>query len=81
MDVVSRTTVRKLYFPKAGSHKGQNGILLVIGGSEKYHGAPLLAIKAASRIVDLVYFHSPASLSGGRRSPSMLRNRASSRTM
>lgn len=63
MQVISRKTFgRELFHPKPGSHKGQNGVLLVIGGSEKYHGAPMLAIKAASRIVDLVYFHSPVAL-------------------
>ena len=35
---------------------------MVVCGSEKYHGAPLRAIKASSRFVDLVYFHSPAKL-------------------
>lgn len=41
-----------------GSHKGENGKLLIIGGSEKYHGAPILSAKIASKIVDLVYFAS-----------------------
>lgn len=45
--------------PKADSRKGENGKLLVIGGSEKIHGAPLLAIRAAAKIVDLIYFYSP----------------------
>ncbi|MFH0836235.1 MAG: NAD(P)H-hydrate dehydratase, partial [Candidatus Micrarchaeota archaeon] len=44
------------------SHKGQNGVLTVVGGSNKYHGASILAMKAASRFVDLVYFYSPAKL-------------------
>ncbi|MFH1751307.1 MAG: bifunctional ADP-dependent NAD(P)H-hydrate dehydratase/NAD(P)H-hydrate epimerase, partial [Candidatus Micrarchaeota archaeon] len=51
--------LHRLYSVPEGSHKGENGILTVIGGSGKYHGAPLLAIKAASRFVDLLYFHSP----------------------
>ncbi|MBI3588029.1 NAD(P)H-hydrate dehydratase [Candidatus Micrarchaeota archaeon] len=38
------------------SHKGQNGVLLVVGGGREYHGAPISAVKAASKIVDLVYF-------------------------
>lgn len=62
MEFISKSVLRSLRKPASASHKGQNGILLVVGGSGKYHGAPLLAIKAASRIVDLVYFHSPASL-------------------
>lgn len=44
--------------PKKGSHKGQNGVLLIIGGSETYHGAPVLAALAAVRFCDLVYFAS-----------------------
>ncbi|MEM4255535.1 MAG: NAD(P)H-hydrate dehydratase [Candidatus Norongarragalinales archaeon] len=62
MAEIKRRVIQKLFTPAKNSHKGQNGVLFVIGGSEKYHGAPLLAIKAASRIVDLVYFHSPAVL-------------------
>lgn len=44
--------------PKSGSHKGQNGVALIIGGSRTYHGAPVLAALAAMRFCDLVYFHS-----------------------
>ena len=44
--------------PKKGSHKGQNGVVLIIGGSKTYHGAPVLAAKAAVRFCDLVYFAS-----------------------
>jgi NAD(P)H-hydrate epimerase len=58
-EVIESSILRNLYSPKENSHKGENGILVVIGGSKKYHGAPLLAIKAASRFVDLLYFHSP----------------------
>ncbi|MCK4670713.1 MAG: NAD(P)H-hydrate dehydratase [Nanoarchaeota archaeon] len=47
MDVPSR---------KKESHKGENGTVLVIGGSELYVGAPALAAMAALRTgVDLVY--------------------------
>ncbi len=42
-----------------GARKGQNGILTIVGGSKKYHGAPLYAIEAAVPFVDLIYFHSP----------------------
>jgi NAD(P)H-hydrate epimerase len=44
--------------PKENSHKGNNGRLLIIAGSKKYHGAPVLAVKTISKIVDLVYFSS-----------------------
>lgn len=42
------------------SHKGQNGKLLIIGGSETYHGAPVLAAKAALALhTDLVTIFVP----------------------
>ncbi|MFA5930131.1 MAG: NAD(P)H-hydrate dehydratase [Candidatus Micrarchaeia archaeon] len=44
--------------PKKASHKGQNGVVLIIGGSRTYHGAPVLAARAAVRFCDLVYFFS-----------------------
>lgn len=50
--------VKALYWPKPRSHKGQNGILLIIAGSSRYHGAPIFTAKIASRIVDLIYFSS-----------------------
>ncbi len=36
------------------SHKGENGQVLIIGGSKKYHGAIIFASKAASLFADLV---------------------------
>ena len=56
--VVGPSQVKALAF-NAGKRKGQNGVLTVVGGSRKYHGAPLYAIEAAAPFVDLVYFHSP----------------------
>lgn len=35
------------------------GGVTIIGGSELFHGAPLVALKAASRIVSMVYFSTP----------------------
>lgn len=39
------------------SHKGENGKLLIIGGSKDYHGAPIFSILAARRFIDLLYFY------------------------
>ncbi|WP_148883800.1 NAD(P)H-hydrate dehydratase [Thermococcus aciditolerans] len=50
----------KFALRKKGEHKGQNGKLLVIGGSGDYYGAPYLASKAASYLVDLVYLAMPS---------------------
>lgn len=51
------TLVKKFIPPrKPDSRKGQNGKVLVVGGSYMYHGAPVLASLAALRSgVDLVY--------------------------
>ncbi|NOZ77118.1 MAG: NAD(P)H-hydrate dehydratase [Euryarchaeota archaeon] len=47
---------------KADSHKGDHGRVLVIGGSEEYLGAPVLAALAALRSgADLVYLMTPES--------------------
>lgn len=59
LPLVDADSVRQLRLPHSDSYKGRNGVLTVIGGSHKYHGAPLLALLAASRFVDLVYFYSP----------------------
>ncbi len=45
-----------MHIPSPDSHKGDNGVLLVVGGSKRYHGAPLLSLLAARRFVDLLYF-------------------------
>jgi NAD(P)H-hydrate epimerase len=50
--------LKKLYVPAADSHKGQNGKLMIIGGSKLFHAASLWALKVASRIVDMVYYSS-----------------------
>lgn len=50
--------LKKLYRPGKSSHKGDNGKLLIIGGSELFHGASLWALEVASRIVDMVFYSS-----------------------
>lgn len=50
----------KLRLPSGDSHKGQNGRLLIIGGSQLFHSASLWALEVASRIVDLVHYSSVA---------------------
>ncbi|MBI2590873.1 MAG: hypothetical protein HYW33_03275, partial [Candidatus Blackburnbacteria bacterium] len=37
----------------------ENGEITIIGGSDLFHGAPILSLTAASRVVDMVYFSSP----------------------
>jgi len=56
MNTVTPDDLKKLYVAPAGSHKGQNGRLLVIGGSHLFHAASLWSLTVASRIVDLVHY-------------------------
>lgn len=58
MKSVTIEDIKKLAVPARGSHKGQNGRLLVIGGSHLFHAASLWALTVASRIVDLVHYSS-----------------------
>ncbi len=53
------TDVRTLRTPAPRSHKWQNGAVLVIGGSHRYHGALMLAAQTASAFVDMVHIASP----------------------
>ena len=50
--------LKHVYVPSASSHKGQNGKLLIIGGSTLFHAASLWALTIASRIVDMVFYAS-----------------------
>ncbi len=50
--------LKSLYTPPPGSHKGQNGKLLIIGGSSLFHAASLWALNIASRMVDMVFYSS-----------------------
>lgn len=54
---LSISLVKKFVSPrKSSSRKGDNGIVLVVGGSYIYHGAPILSSIAALRCgTDLVY--------------------------
>jgi NAD(P)H-hydrate epimerase len=47
---------------KKDSHKGDNGRVLIVGGSPVYHGAPLYAGLAAALVVDLVFIACPQSV-------------------
>jgi len=58
MDKFDPNELKKLYIPPPSSHKGQNGKLLIIGGSVLFHAASLWALQVASRIVDMVFYSS-----------------------
>lgn len=50
--------VKELILPSPTSHKGQNGKLLVIGGSSLFHSASIWAAEIASHFVDIVHYSS-----------------------
>lgn len=58
MNQVTAVDLKSFYVPPTDSHKGQNGRLLIIGGSHLFHAASLWALTVASRIVDLVHYSS-----------------------
>src|SRR3989344_6051398 len=58
MNTFTASDLKKLYVPTRESHKGQNGRLLIIGGSHLFHSASLWSLTVASRIVDLVHYSS-----------------------
>ncbi|UTY61139.1 MAG: NAD(P)H-hydrate dehydratase, partial [Marine Group I thaumarchaeote] len=55
--ILSSSIIENFISPrKSTSRKGENGIVLVVGGSYIYHGAPILSSLAALRSgTDLVY--------------------------
>ncbi|HLD01239.1 MAG TPA: NAD(P)H-hydrate dehydratase [Patescibacteria group bacterium] len=58
MEEFNKDLLKQLATPLSGSHKGQNGKLLLIGGSHLFHAASAWALKVASRIVDMVFYSS-----------------------
>jgi len=62
--LVDEQFVRESVKPRrASSHKGENGVVLVVGGSWMYHGAPFLAAMAALRCgADLAYIAAPEKI-------------------
>lgn len=58
MTKFSSRDLQKLYKPLSSTHKGQNGKLLIIGGSQLFHAASLWSLEVASKIVDMVFYSS-----------------------
>jgi len=48
----------KINLPESSSHKGQNGKLMVIGGSDLFHAASRWSLDVASHFVDMVFYSS-----------------------
>src|SRR3989344_9027090 len=58
MEEFNPSDLKKLYIPPSDSHKGQNGKLMIIGGSKLFHAASLWPLGIASKILDMVYYSS-----------------------
>ncbi len=58
MNNFDSSILKEIYVPASSSHKGQNGKVLIIGGSHLFHSSAFWALEIASRIVDMVYFSS-----------------------
>ncbi len=58
MEKFDSLLLKNLHKPTGDSHKGQNGKLLLIGGSKLFHAASLWSLQVASRIVDMVFYAS-----------------------
>lgn len=54
---ITSSILTKIYQPAKHSHKGDNGRLLVVAGSAKYHGAMFLCSAMAAKLVDFLYIH------------------------
>lgn len=52
---------QQIRFPDSQSHKGQNGKLLIIGGSELFHAASKWSLDIASKFADMIFYSSVPS--------------------
>ncbi|MFA9289158.1 MAG: NAD(P)H-hydrate dehydratase [Weeksellaceae bacterium] len=50
--------MEKIHIPTQDSHKGQNGKVLIIGGSQLFHAASLWAAEIATHFNDMVHYAS-----------------------
>lgn len=64
VDLFNQKDLKKLCNPPNNSSGEDNGQITIIGGSQLFHGAPILSLKAASRVVDMVFFASPEASVG-----------------
>ncbi len=59
INAFDESSLKRLFKPDKKSAGEDNGLVTIVGGSELFHGAPLLSLKVASRIVDMVFFATP----------------------
>lgn len=61
MSVDIAAYISQLHLPSDESHKGQNGKVMIIGGSELFHAASKWSLDMASKFVDMVFYSSVPS--------------------
>jgi hydroxyethylthiazole kinase-like uncharacterized protein yjeF len=61
MNQALHEALQQYQLPAEDSHKGQNGKLLLIGGSDLFHAASKWSLDVASKIVDMVFYASVPS--------------------
>lgn len=59
MQKFEKQNLKNLYTPPSDSSGEDNGQITIIGNSDLFHGPTVLALRTASRIVDMVFFTSP----------------------
>jgi NAD(P)H-hydrate epimerase len=59
VDFFKLEDLAEIYSPEINSSGEDNGQITIIGGSSLFHGAPILSLKASTRVVDMVFFTSP----------------------
>lgn len=52
------TYLKQIRLPQKNLHKGENGRLLIIGGSDLFHAASAWSLDIATKIVDMVFYSS-----------------------
>jgi len=57
--IFSKKKLSELKLARKNSHKGENGKVLVIGGSSLFHSASLWAAELLAHFVDMVFYYSP----------------------
>lgn len=61
MSTTIQNYLKNIKLPQENSHKGQNGKLLIIGGSKLFHAASKWSLDVASKFVDMTFYASVPS--------------------
>lgn len=56
MSTTIQNYLKNITLPQTDSHKGQNGKLLIIGGSNLFHAASKWSLDVASKFVDMTFY-------------------------